>query len=138
MSDTGAAAVERARALVGARFRPQGRAPASGLDCVGLVLRAFAIAEAKVPRDYRMTGNEPAKIERQLRRFFEVVDRKERCAGDVLLCRLRVGHCHLAIDCGGSFIHADARLRRVVEVPGSPPWPLIAAYRVANSNFRSD
>ena len=138
MSDAGAAAVERARALVGARFRPQGRDPASGLDCVGLVLRAYAIPDAGVPRDYRMSGNEPDRIERQLRRFFGVVDCATRSAGDVLLCRICIGHCHLAVDCGGSFIHADARLRRVVEVPGSPPWPILAACRAANSNFRSD
>lgn len=33
---SGEAVVARARAAIGARFRPRGRVPEAGLDCVGL------------------------------------------------------------------------------------------------------
>ena len=29
----------------------------------------------------------------------------------------------------GGFVHADAQLRRVVERPGEPPWPVIGIWR---------
>ena len=138
MSAQARAAIERARALVGTSFRPQGRDPETGLDCVGLVLRAFAIPEGLVRRDYRLTTNDAREVKQQLRRFFETVEGAQLSAGDVVLCQPRLRHFHLAIDCGDSFIHADAGLRRVVEVPGSPPWPIVAAYRATNCNLRSD
>lgn len=45
---------EEARALIGTRFRHQGRDPEVGLDCVGLVLAAHAAAgiEIEAPADY--------------------------------------------------------------------------------------
>ncbi len=36
---------------------------------------------------------------------------------------------HLAIRTDRGFVHADAGLRRVVEAPGAPGWPLVAAWR---------
>jgi hypothetical protein len=36
---------------------------------------------------------------------------------------------HLGVRTERGFIHAHAALRRVVETPGSPEWPLIAVYR---------
>jgi hypothetical protein len=36
---------------------------------------------------------------------------------------------HLGIWTGGGIVHADARLGRVVERPGMPPWPVIGAWR---------
>jgi cell wall-associated NlpC family hydrolase len=123
------ATVERARAMIGVPFRPQGRDPATGIDCIGLVLCVFEIPEDEVRRDYRLADDGRSELDRELRRFFRRLSAARRAAGDVVLCNLRRGQCHLAIDCGSSFIHADARLRRVVETPGSPPWPLAAAYR---------
>jgi hypothetical protein len=46
-----------------------------------------------------------------------------------MLCAVAADQVHLAIDCGGSFVHADARLRRIVETPGNPSWPVIAVFR---------
>lgn len=129
MSDTGSVAVERARFLVGVQFRPQGRDPIFGLDCIGLILCAFAIPAAGARRDYRLAGNDTAALDRGLRSFFDRLSAEDRNAGDVILCNVRPGQCHLAVECGGSFVHADARLRRVVETPGAPPWPVSAAYR---------
>lgn len=119
-----------ARGCVGARFRPQGRVPATGLDCVGLV--AFALTEAgaevAVPRGYALRGGDPGEVERVLAGagLRRVVDRR---AGDVLVCASGPGTLHLAVDGGGSVIHADAGARQVVERPGEAPWPVIARYR---------
>lgn len=138
MSDRPNPAVERARSAVGVQFRPQGRDPATGLDCIGLILWVFGIPPAAVRRDYRLAGNAPAELDRELRRFFRRISARNREVGHVMLCNVRPGQSHLVIECGGSFVHADARLRRVVETPGSPPWPFSAAYRPKRTNAGSN
>jgi len=126
----GAKAVQHARALVGSRFRPQGRDPVTGLDCVGLIVRAFSIPVREVPADYRLRGAHRRKVEAALLRRFRRVSGGERRAGDVLLCPVRDDQVHLVIDCGESFVHADSRFRRVVETPGSPDWPIGSVFRL--------
>lgn len=121
--------VARARALVGSRFRRQGRDPVTGLDCVGLVLCAFEIPANDVRRNYRLRGPHQAELERQLATRFRRVNPEARRAGDVLLCAVLPDVMHLAIQCAGSFVHADSRVRKIVETPGAPPWPVVAAFR---------
>jgi cell wall-associated NlpC family hydrolase len=122
--------VARARALVGAPFKPQGRHPQTGLDCVGLALWAFGFPPEAVRRNYRLSGEYFEEIQRELeRRFSRTTDHKGR-AGDLLLCRVSQRQAHVAISCGPSFVHSDARLRCVVETPGPPPWAIIAAFRL--------
>lgn len=121
--------IARARALLGARFRPQGRDPAVGLDCIGVLLCAFDIPVGQIPRAYRLRGRERDRLEAELLKRFRRVSRAEKRPGDVLLCAPAADQLHLAVDCGGSFIHADAKLRRVVETPGEPTWPIIAVFR---------
>ena len=116
-----------AQQLVGVRFRVQGRDPALGLDCVGLVAVALWRAGAAVtmPRNYAVargclpTGVEPAGL--------------TRCdgalPGDVLLCRVAATQLHLAIRTPDGIIHADAVARRVVARPGAIPWPIETAWR---------
>ncbi|MEH3102678.1 MAG: peptidoglycan endopeptidase [Sphingomonas phyllosphaerae] len=116
-----------AQQLVGVRFRLQGRDPALGLDCVGLVAVALwrAGAVVSVPRDYAVArgrlpgGAVPAEL--------------VRCdgarPGDVLLCRVAATQLHLAIRAPGGIIHADAVARRVVARPGAVPWPIETAWR---------
>jgi cell wall-associated NlpC family hydrolase len=123
----GARVFAAARGLVGVRFRAQGRDPAFGLDCVGLVAVALARAGARVtlPRDYALArgvlprGAVPAGM--------------VRCAGDatgdVLLCRISALQLHLAIRAPDGIVHADAAARRVVARGGAPPWPVEAAWR---------
>lgn len=121
-------AVALARSLVGSRFRPQGRNPQAGLDCVGLVLAVYGIAAGPVRRDYRLRGDHRHEIERELALHF--TRRRIACApGDLMLCAVAADQFHLAIECGGSFVHADAGLGRVVETPGAPTWPVVATYR---------
>lgn len=122
--------VRRARALVGIRFRPQGRDPAVGLDCVGVILCTFAIPSREVRSDYRLSGHGRSEVEQGLLRRFRRVGRWQRRPGDVLLFQVREDQVHLCIECGGSFVHADARLKRIVETPGTPEWPIRGVFRL--------
>lgn len=121
------AVVARARACIGVRFRPQGRDPAYGLDCVGLiaVAGAGAVAAAKVPARYALRGGTADAIMAQidaagLRRNAVAV------AGDVTLAVAGPLQFHLLLRTETGFVHADAGIGRVVEVPGAVPWPVLA------------
>lgn len=121
--------MERARAAVGARFRLGGRDPAFGLDCVGLVAWAHELAD--VPADYGLRSGDPARVAAWCDMRWRRVETAG--AGDVLLLRGGPGQVHLAVSTGGGLVHADAGLRRVVERPGDPPWPVLAMWRVGES-----
>jgi len=121
--------LERARALCGVRFRPQGRDPATGLDCVGIVVRVFGIPTELVRRDYRLRGPHGVEIGRVISRWFRRIDPSHSCSGDVLHFAVSGSQDHLAIVCGPTFIHADASLRRVVETPMPAAWPIAGAFR---------
>lgn len=120
------AIVARARGCLGARFRPQGRDPALGLDCVGLAGVAFAI-EA-LPGGYALRGGEAADVASAILAagLRPVAD---ACIGDLVLARCGPGQLHLAVLVPGGFVHADAGLGRVVERPGALPWPVLGAWR---------
>lgn len=116
--DLGARAFAAASALVGVAFRPQGRDPATGLDCVGLVWAAYAAAGRVLvaPAHYPLRGWERERIEAALvgAGFQRVTN---RCDGDVALIMLAARQFHLGVIGPASFIHAHAGLRRVVEAP---------------------
>lgn len=118
--------VERARALLGTRFRPQGRG-AEGVDCVGLILIAFGIAPDAVRRNYMLRGAHLDELQEVILRFFRKV--RHARLGDLLLLAPSADQYHLAIHSGEGHIHADAGLRRVVETPGAPRWPIVGIYR---------
>jgi hypothetical protein len=119
---------ERARALVGTRFRPQGREP-HGLDCVGVVLATFGIDSAFGRQNYRLRGEDPLELDAALLKHFRRVSRRQLAPGDIMLMTIAERQLHLAVRTASGFVHAHAGLRRVVETPGMPGWPLIAAYR---------
>lgn len=129
MSEASYSVVRRARRLVGIPFRPQGRDPATGLDCVGVAINAFGIDPGAIRRDYRLRGDHQHEIQRTLQRWFHQVHPSAPEPGDLILCSVRYDLPHFAIQCGQSFIHADARLRRVVETPGRLEWPVLAVLR---------
>lgn len=120
--------VAAARATIGARFRAHGRDPAFGLDCVGVAAWALAAGgwRGRVPAGYALAAGEAAVAPAMLAGL-EPCDGE--AAGDLLLCRAG-GGLHLAIRTEMGFVHADAGLRRVVERPGAPPWPVLAAWRL--------
>jgi hypothetical protein len=113
--------------MIGVRFRGQGRDPALGLDCVGVVAVALARvgAEVMLPRDYRLRrGTLPA-----LALPPGLVACDGALPGDVLLLRTSPAQLHLAVRTERGLLHADAAAGRVVERPGEAPWPLVAAWR---------
>ena len=127
MTPEQAAIVASARSCVGARFRLHGRSRATGLDCVGVAAIAYALPD--VPARYALRGGEAARI-------VALIDaagmrRGEGEAAPAALLLLRPGpfQLHLAIRTDRGFVHADAGLGRVTEVPGPPPWPLLAQWR---------
>ena len=119
----------RARALVGVPFRAQGRDPARGLDCVGLALAACLLPGRLVRCDYRLRGDHRGELTRELLRHFRRVSRRQRRVGDLILMTVAENQMHLGLLTDRGFVHADARLRRVVETPGGPEWPVIGTYR---------
>ena len=121
----GEAVVARARALVGTRFRAQGREP-DGVDCVGLV--AAALGREGARRDYALRGGCLAALEAELKRAGLVLV-SELAAGDVLVMQAGPGQLHLGVWTGSGLVHADAGLRRVAERPGPVPWPVLGVWR---------
>jgi hypothetical protein len=118
----------RARAFVGTRFRPQGRT-GDGLDCVGLVLATYEIPAEGVRRDYALRGDHRLEAERTLGAYFRRVPKKDARPGDFMLMAVTDDQLHLAVRTEAGFVHAHAGLRRVVETPGEPDWPVLGVYR---------
>ena len=117
--------LDRARLAIGTRFRLHGRDPQSGLDCVGLI--AFAYDRADVPTGYSLRGGTPEGWAALLDGF---AARRAGAAeaGDILLLHAGPAQFHLGLWSGTSLIHADAGLRRVVELPGWPVWPVVGVW----------
>lgn len=126
MSSRAEAAVRRARALLGVRFRPQGRS-ADGLDCVGLA--AAALELGGVRSDYALRSSAIEELAADLLGHrLRPAERRE--PGDLLVMRAGAGQLHLGVWTGEGLVHADAGLRRVVERPGKVPWPVLSAWRL--------
>lgn len=118
----------RAQALVGVRFRPQGRS-GEGLDCVGVVLATYGIPIDSVARDYRLRGDYRLRIEERLKRDFRRVPPSQLRSGDLMLLIPAADQLHLAVRTVAGFVHAHAGIGRVVETPGEPQWPCASIYR---------
>lgn len=126
----------RACAVVGTRFRPQGRTVPEGVDCVGVAAFACAIPSERVPRDYALRGQAPEEIERRLGELgCRRVEGPVLELGDIVLCRPGPGQYHMVVITPLGFVHADAALRRVVRRPYPIPWTLISAWRFAQEQF---
>jgi hypothetical protein len=127
----GTRALAAARGAVGVRFRLHGREAASGLDCLGLAALALRAAgwEGKVPSGYALRSGDAARVRAALQAS-GLIEGSVPWAGDLLLLAAGPGQLHFAIDTGNGIIHADAMLRRVVERPGTPPWPVIGRWRL--------
>ena len=119
--------VARARGLVGCRYRAQGRDPRFGLDCVGVVCCAFGLPVGEVVRNYRLRCADARAAVKSIERHFISIE--DSAAGDLLLMSPASDQLHLAVLTDRGFIHADAGVRKVVETPGAPAWPIIGRYR---------
>lgn len=126
----GNARAAAAQACVGARFRPHGRDKAYGLDCVGVAAIAF---ERPADARYALRGGDAKHLA-------EAVDAggmarispEAAGPGDLLMVDAGLGQLHLAVLTQRGFVHADARLRRVVETPGRPEGQVLAAWTEAD------
>lgn len=116
--------IARARQLLGAPFRLHGR-DASGVDCIGVAAFAYRV---DVPTGYALRTADPDAIIAQLRTL-GFRPRRFRKPGDVVLLDAGPAQLHLGLWAGESLIHADAGLRRVVETPGDPRWPVLSIWR---------
>ena len=119
----------RARALAGTKFRPQGRTAEFGLDCIGLAALTYGVSAGQLPTGYRLRGHHEERLRAGLGQMFRRLRPTAAVSGDLLLCRIAADQLHLAIKTDVGFVHADAARHRVLEVPGDPPWPAVAAYR---------
>jgi cell wall-associated NlpC family hydrolase len=119
--------VARARACLGARFRAWGRDPAFGLDCVGLAALALGLT---APAGYALRGGDPRRIDAMaVAAGLTAIAPQTARAGDLLLLSEGAGQLHLVILTGLGFVHADARIGRVVETPGAPEAARLRAWR---------
>ena len=126
--------VAAARAMVGVPFRLHGRSEA-GVDCVGLALMALGRAgqggtghDGVGPVAYGLRSGEVGLAECWL--GAAGLGRVDQGApGDLALVRPGPLQLHLMILVPGGFVHAHAGVRRVVEMPGASPWPVIGWWR---------
>ncbi|WP_375397132.1 peptidoglycan endopeptidase [uncultured Sphingomonas sp.] len=121
---TPGAALERARAAIGAPFRLHGRDPASGLDCVGLAAFAWDVAP---PTGYALRCGSMAQVERWLATL-GFTPRRDAGPGAVAIVAAGAGQLHLGILAERGIIHADATARRVVERGEPLPWPVLGRW----------
>jgi murein DD-endopeptidase / murein LD-carboxypeptidase len=125
-----AAIVARARALIGTRFRPQGRDPEQGLDCIGVAMMATRVPKERVRRDYCLHSNDPEEVNGDFDACgFVRIAPAAAGPADVLLVRPAPAGLHVVILTDRGYLHADMRRRKVVEVPGAVPWPIVSAWR---------
>ncbi|MEN2786492.1 peptidoglycan endopeptidase [Sphingomonas qilianensis] len=132
-------AVTAARAAVGVKYRLHGRDPQFGVDCVGLAglaLRAAGCTDA-IPAGYALRGGTADAMLALIDRG-SLVRTDHPIPGDLLLFAAGPAQFHLAIMAEDGIYHADAMLRRVVERPGTPPWPLVAAWALIEDALTSD
>lgn len=130
-----AALVAAVRAQVGTKFRHRGRS-GNCVDCVGALVVAMRSIGREV-RDLRAYGRNPH--DDGLRRAIEdnlgrPIPGEPR-AGDVLMLRTSGAPHHVGLvgeyDGRLTLIHADAEVRRVVEVSLAEPWTsrIVEVYR---------
>ncbi len=123
--------VAAARACVGTRFRPQGRTPGLGLDCVGVVLVAAHAAGVGLPAlpAYALGGDHADELESVL-----LATGCQPVAvatpGDILVIAAAPRHRHLAVVTPAGVVQAHAGLGRVVEGPIDSSWAVLAAWRL--------
>ena len=127
MSSRASENVERARSLIGTRFRSQGRG-ADGVDCVGVAAFALSLPTGSVPRDYSLRGTSRDALRAMLRRA-GLIEVSDRAPGDIAVHAPGPMQLHLGVVTHDGLVHADIALGRVVERPWPPPWPLVGLWR---------
>jgi len=115
-------------------FRLHGRSSRFGLDCVGLVIVCLAAVSKEIPHlpDYGLRNIRLNGLSKTARKAGFVPATGGVQTGDLLLVRPGPAQTHFLIASGASaFVHADAGLRRVVQIPGPLRWPIIRHFRLS-------
>jgi hypothetical protein len=91
---------------------------------------AFALDIDGIPTGYAMRGMRDGDFTAEMRAAGLVLVSSRAEAGDALVLSAGPAQHHLGIWTGNGLIHADARLRRVVDLPGAPPWPIQSVWHL--------
>lgn len=133
MNGDGARFGEASLRLVGSPFRLHGRDPATGLDCVGVVLaslQAIGRIAPATPR-YSLRNTDVDALLALLPQAGFLEAHGSARTGDLLLLKPSAGQFHLGIvSTGGGLIHAHASLGRVVETPPPLAWPMLRRWHL--------
>lgn len=122
-----------AKALVGAPYRLNGRDPMTGLDCLGVVAVALALAgwPERLPLRSTLHRSDIGDVALIAQSVGLVRAHGVAIAGDILLVRCSAIQPHLLIAADGDrFIHAHAALRRVVLGPVDAAWSVAGHWRL--------
>lgn len=133
---SGLALADAASGLVGVPYRHNGRDPATGLDCLGVLgaaLTAIGRAAPLPPRNALHRRGDPDVV--AIAKACGLVDASEAVApGNVLLVRCSPLQLHLLVAVGSDhFVHAHAGLRRVLLGPCDPAWPIVRRWQLTPS-----
>ncbi|WP_144095820.1 NlpC/P60 family protein [Croceicoccus sediminis] len=129
---TDPAAATAALELVGAPFRLRGRDPATGLDCLGVVVHVLGRigGNACIAKAYGLRNSDIKGLLEDAEASGLVPTRGRAAPGTVVLFDLGAGQHHLAIAAGNEcFVHAHAGLRKVVYGKIDPSWKTVATWR---------
>jgi hypothetical protein len=130
---SGEALAAAALALVGTRFRLNGRDRATGLDCLGVLDCALATIgrPTTLPCDYTLRSRGYMNAQRIAAAAGLRAADGAIVAGDILLVRCSPVQLHVLVAAKPArFVHAHAGLRRVVLGPRDPAWSLLARWRL--------
>jgi len=133
MSD-GVALALAAEQLINTPFRLHGRDPATGIDCVGLLVLALAAIGRTVPAPsgYGIRNSELGTALAFAPGMGLAETDDAVGTGDVILVEAGPLQHHLLIAAENSrFIHAHAGLGRVATTPGPLAWPILRHWRLA-------
>ena len=130
---SGLALAGAAEGLIGTPFRLHGRDPATGLDCIGLLVAALTLTGRAIdlPNGYNLRARSIANLLPDPVACGFAVASGPLQPGDVAMLRSGPVQFHLVIAAGGAgYIEAHAGLRRVVHSAGPVPGPLLHHWRL--------
>jgi lipoprotein Spr len=81
-----------------------------------------------VESDYAQRGGDPDRLGKTLSAA-GLLRIDAASPGDLIVMQTGPAQYHLGIATADGMVHADARLRRVVETPGPPRWPVMSIWR---------
>lgn len=134
---TGDDLADAALRLIGTPFRLHGRDPATGLDCIGLLGSAMAMAghSMSLPNGYSLRQRSlPELADWASHGGFLPVRNEPQRPGDVIVTQPSICQIHLAIVTDGPcVVHAHAGLQKVVKSAAPLPWPIISHWRLVTT-----